>query len=133
MCRLFTSQQSYENDVEKADETKFIIDMDNGKTLGFTGDTEVKYDDVVLGGEGMKMLVRIGRGTDVKVQPPFKVFKNRDHNYPMKGISDDIKGVSYSTGPKGWTEKTVLPLWLQERMVMWKLLHNRKRMLCSQN
>jgi hypothetical protein len=32
-----------ENLIENIDETHFIINMDNGRTLGFRGDTTVKY------------------------------------------------------------------------------------------
>ena len=31
-----------ESDVENADETHFLINMDNGRTLGFRGDEAVK-------------------------------------------------------------------------------------------
>ncbi len=31
--------------------------MDNGRTLGFAGDENVKYADVVSGGEGITMIV----------------------------------------------------------------------------
>ena len=31
-------------------ETHFVVDVDNGRTLGFSGDQEVKYADAVSGG-----------------------------------------------------------------------------------
>ena len=42
---------------DNMDETHFVINCDNGRTLGFHGDTEVKYADVVSGGIGMTMIV----------------------------------------------------------------------------
>ena len=42
-----------ENLIKNLDETHFTINMDNGHshhTLGFCGDTFVKYADVVVGG-----------------------------------------------------------------------------------
>ena len=44
---MMTAGEIDENDLENADETHFIINMDNGRKLGFAGDTEVKYADVV--------------------------------------------------------------------------------------
>jgi hypothetical protein len=58
----FQSGALDENLVENADETHFVINMDNGKTLGFRGDNDVKYADVVSGGMGMTMLVRLTGG-----------------------------------------------------------------------
>jgi hypothetical protein len=51
-----------ENLIENIDETHFVINMDNGRTLGFRGDTIVKYADVVSGGDSMTMVVRIFGG-----------------------------------------------------------------------
>ena len=39
------------NLVENLDETHFTVNMDNGKALGFRGDTSVKYADVWLEGK----------------------------------------------------------------------------------
>ena len=45
--------------MENIDETHFVINLDNGRTLGFRGDTTVKYAEVVSGGESMTMVIRI--------------------------------------------------------------------------
>lgn len=45
-----------------ADEIHFMINMDNGKTLGFCGDEHVPYADVTSGGEALTMLVRLNGG-----------------------------------------------------------------------
>ena len=61
--------------MENFDETHFVINMDNGRTLGFKGDTDVKYADVTSGGEAMTMVVRLNvRG----IENPFMIFKNKD-------------------------------------------------------
>ena len=61
--RKFDSGELDENLVENIDQIHFIINMDNGKSLGFIGDDSVKYADVVSGGDGVTMIVRItGRG-----------------------------------------------------------------------
>ena len=43
--------------IENVDETHFIINMDNGKSLGFRGDDTIKYADVVSGGVRITMVV----------------------------------------------------------------------------
>lgn len=52
-CLPSTDEVS-EIDVENADETHFVTNMENGRKLGFSGDTVVKYAEVVSGGEEMK-------------------------------------------------------------------------------
>jgi hypothetical protein len=44
------------------DETHFIINMDNGRILRISGDRSVRYQDVVSGGPGMTVMVRISGG-----------------------------------------------------------------------
>ena len=43
--------------MKNLDETHFMINLDNGQTLGFRGDTSVKYANVVAEGEAMTMVV----------------------------------------------------------------------------
>jgi hypothetical protein len=45
--------------MENIDETHFVVNLDNGHTLGFQGDTSVTYAEVVSGGDSMTMVVRI--------------------------------------------------------------------------
>ncbi|OWZ21184.1 hypothetical protein PHMEG_0004301 [Phytophthora megakarya] len=69
-----------EDAIENIDETHFVVDFDNGKTLGFSGEKHIKYADVVSGGEGMPMV----------------------GNYPIRGVKDNVPGVCYRTCNKGW-------------------------------
>lgn len=62
VARELQSGELKEEDNENADETHFIINFDNGKTLRFRGDASVKYADVTSDGEGMTMMVRIFGG-----------------------------------------------------------------------
>ena len=48
--------------MEIVDETHFLINVDNKKTLGFCGDQAMKYSDVVSSKEAMTMVVRVTRG-----------------------------------------------------------------------
>ena len=48
--------------MDNLDETHFVINMDNGRTLGFRGDSTIRYVEVVSGGDSMAMVVRISQG-----------------------------------------------------------------------
>jgi hypothetical protein len=96
------------------DETHFVINVDNGRTLGVRGDDDVKYADVVSGGEGMTMMVRITGGPSALIQAPMMIFTNKSRSYPIMQVPDNVPGVSYRSGPKGWNDKTVFPQWFSE-------------------
>lgn len=133
MCGLLTSGKVDESNLENADETHFIINVDNGKTLGFSGCDDVKYADVVSGGEGFTMVVRLSGGKQARVEPPFLVFVNKNRNYPIRGTPDCIEGVAYRTGPKGWMDAKIMPLWLSETRVIRPLSNGRERSLYVDN
>lgn len=58
VSREFRSGSLKEEDVFNADETHFVINMDNHKTLALKGDEHVKYADVVSCDVGITMMVR---------------------------------------------------------------------------
>ena len=110
----FNSGQLDDSLIENIDETHFIINMDNGRTLGFRGDENVKHADVVSGGESMTMMVRITGGPDSHIKAPMIIFQNVNRNYPIQGVPDDIPGVCYRTGPKRWMDRQLFPQWMLE-------------------
>lgn len=104
--------------------------MDNGKTLGFKGDKEVRYADVCSGGESMTMVLRLSvRGIEI----PFMIFQNKGRNYPIRGVPDDVPGVIYRTGPKGWMDRKVMVMYLEEPHNLQPLDNNVKRNLWADN
>lgn len=130
MKKGFESGEYDENHMSNADETHFIINMDNGKTMGFCGDKEVKYADVTSGGEGMTMLIRLSGGRKARIEPPLMIFKNKTRSYPIRGVPDDVPGVAYRSGPRGWMDTTIMKEWLREPRVIKKLPH-KKCVICS--
>lgn len=131
--RAFDSGQLKEGEVDNADETHFIINMDNGKTLGLRGDAHVKYADVVSGGEPMTMMVRISGGANAFIHPPMIIFKNEKRSYPMRGVPDNIPGVCYRTSPKGWMDSATWLKWLSERRAIDSPLPGTSRTLFVDN
>ncbi|KAI9922222.1 hypothetical protein PsorP6_000227 [Peronosclerospora sorghi] len=82
------------------DETHFVINFGNGRTLVFRGDSDVKYADVVSGG-GMTMMVNLTGGPNSQIATPMLIFQNAKRSYPIQGLPDDVPGVTYRAGPKG--------------------------------
>ena len=107
LARGFASGEFKEDCMANMDETRFIINMDNCRTLGFRGDDNVKYADVVSGTTGMTMVVLLSGGTRSNICPPCMIFINKDSNYPIRGVPDDVTGVSYRTAKKGFMPRDV--------------------------
>lgn len=72
------------NDSCNVDQTHFIINIDNGITLGFFGTSNLKYIDVVSGGKGFNLLLRLSGGNDETIEALFMIFKNVDRNYTIR-------------------------------------------------
>jgi hypothetical protein len=96
-----------ENLIKNIDKIHFVINIDNGHILGFQGDTShtiVKYANVVSSGDSMTMVVRIFGGHQSLIEVLMFIFTNGNSKYPIRGLDDNIPGVSYKTGPKGWMD-----------------------------
>jgi hypothetical protein len=124
LTRDFESGAINEDNVENGDETHFCINLDNGRTLGFIGDEHVKYADVVSGGIGMTMILRITGGKNAYIRPPFMIFQNSNCSYPMRNLPDNIPCVSYRTGPRGWMYRRFMAEMLAERRAIRLLITN---------
>lgn len=55
-----------------------MINTDDGRTMRLRVDDNVKYDDVVSGGEGMTMGVSISGGVGSVIGTPFMILKNKE-------------------------------------------------------
>lgn len=131
--RDFDSGVMDENMVENMDETHFIFNMDNHKTLGKRGAKKVNYVDVVQGGEGFTMVLRMTGGVNAKIEAPFLIFKNKQRNHPMRGTPDNVPGASYRTQPRGWMDAIVFNQWLREPRAIKQDADERDRFLFTDN
>ena len=61
------------------------------------------------------------------------IFQNESRNYPIRGIPDDVPGVAYRTGPKGWMDKQVMVQYLKERRVIYPDSGGHQRVLFTDN
>lgn len=131
--RGFASGELQEDNMENADETHFVFNMDNGKTLGMIGDNDVKYADVVSGGEPITMMVRLSGGRHAAIHPPMLIFKNVNRSYPIRGVEDSVPGVCYRASPKGWMDSQVWSAWLSDTRAITALPAQRQRILYVDN
>ena len=93
----------------------------------------MNYTDVVAGGDGFTMVLRMTGGMYAKLHAPFLIFKNRNRSYPMKNLPDNIDGVTYRTGPSAWMDQFVFKEWLLEPRAISKDIMGRKRVLMMDN
>ena len=63
-----------------------VENMDNRKTLCFIAQSKLNYADVVFGGEGMNMVLRISGGPSAKIEAPFKIFTTSREIIPYKWL-----------------------------------------------
>ncbi len=115
------------------DETQIFFNMGNHKTLGRKGTTKVNYAGVVAGGDGLTMVLRIFGGANASIHQSFLIFKNKQRNYSMKNLPDNVEGVSYCTRPNGWMDQIVFNEWLNESRTIEKDVEGRRRILFVDN
>ena len=106
-------ERGFESRMENADETHFVCNMQNGKTLGFKGEDVVSYADVVSGGQSMTMMVRLTGDKNALIKPPMHVFQNAESVRSIRNVPDTVPGVFYRTSRKGWIDRDVWNEWLQ--------------------
>lgn len=58
---------------------------------------------------------------------------NQNCNYPIQGVPDNIPGVSYRTGKRGWMDKNVFNQWLNEPRAIDKDPAGRTRVIFMDN
>lgn len=56
-------------------------------------------------------------------------FRKNDEHYPIRGVLEDISGVSYRTGRKGWIYSRVMVEWASEKRSLPDIHIGRKRVL----
>lgn len=131
--RDFDSGTIVEGVVYNADETHFVVDLNDGRTLAMKGDKDVKFADVVSGDVGMTMMVLLGGGATAHLGLPFMIFQNKLGSYPIQGVPDNVPGVCYRSGKKGWMDSRVFAEWLGEKRVLSLLSDGSRRILFVDN
>lgn len=53
-----------------------------------------------------------------RIETPFLFFSNKDMNYTINFVSDDVPGVVYRTGTKSWIDTFIMPQYLANKREM---------------
>ena len=133
LLKGFSSGEFDENLIENLDKTHFVVNLDNGQTLGFWGDTIVKYIEVVPNDESMTTVLYISRGRSITIEVPMLIFSNENRIYPIRGLVNDILGVSYRIGPKGWMDQIIFPEYFLEPRTYQGNLHQCMKIIWLDN
>nr|CCA20153.1 predicted protein putative [Albugo laibachii Nc14] len=131
--RGLASGEFSETHMKNMDETHFINDMDNGRTLSARGEQSIRYAGVVLGTTGMTMIVQVTGGKLAQIGVPMMIFSNIDCSYPIRGVPDNFAGVTYRTAKKEFMTSSVFTQWLTEKRVNKKKNGQRKAILWVDN
>ncbi len=62
----------------------------------------------------MTLLSGLSGCMNSKMDAPFIIFMNKNSDYLIIGIPNNVSKVSYSTGPRGWMDRRVFVQWLKE-------------------
>lgn len=85
---MLTSGDVDENDLKNGYDTHFVFNIDNGNTLGLRGVPDVKCADVISGGAGITMFVRLSGGGNACIQQAFLFFKHGDRKYLFRDVRE---------------------------------------------
>lgn len=128
--RAFLNGDIDGNCVENADKTHFVFSINNCKALGFVGDSQVRYADLVSGGWSITVMVRKTERQRAAAQAPMLVFKNMPHSYQLCGVPDSVLGLLYLSSPKAWMDGAIWSDWLQEPRALSPLPNRKQRVKC---
>jgi hypothetical protein len=132
--REFQSGLIDEEMVENWDETHFVTNMVNGKSLRFRGENDVKYADFMSGRMGMRMVVRLTGGPYAEICTPLMLFQNQQCSYPINGVPDNVLGVCYRNSKKGFMTRKVLEEAMGEKRFHYVRMQNgRQRQIRVEN
>lgn len=129
LSRAFQKGEIIESDIETLGVFHFVVNPENGYTMGFIGDNSAKYGDILGGSRGMTMLLRLSGGKESKLMPPFMILDDPLRTYPLQGVPDNATDVSYRTAPNGWLDKEVLRQYFSEPKALPPLPGGRRRIL----
>ena len=67
------------------------------------------------------------------IEAPMLIFTNPNSRYPIRGLDDNIPGVSYRTGPKGWMDQNLFADFFEEPRAFQSNLHGQTKLIWVDN
>lgn len=87
----------------------------------------MKYADVVSGGKGLIVFVRLNGSRDAKEEGSFLVFKDKERSCSIQGVDDNVPNVFYRTETKGHVDGIVILDWQNEKILIESLPFGRRK------
>ena len=81
----------------------------------------------------MILLVRLSGGQAARFENPLIISMNKTRSYSIRGVLNNIPGVGYQTGPKGWMDSINMIEWIREPRVIIPLPKNILRTMYIDN
>jgi hypothetical protein len=132
--RDFDGMKIFASEQNNMDETHLLVDQKTKKILTFRGTTQVKYQTVVNGTEGMTVVITIkGGDASAKVGVPLVIFQNDHYNYPLAHVPDNVLGVRYRTQPKAFMDGKIMRQYFLDRDVWGRSASDENRDLWMDN
>ena len=75
------------------------------------------------------MMVWISGGCNARVEVLMLVFRNSNSSCPIRGVADNVSGVSYRSASNGSMDRRVFENWRKEPKAMRRLLNGKKRII----
>lgn len=132
-CGKFEFNVQNQNGMSNEDKTHIMVDMDNVKTSGFAGRISVNCMDVVSEEEDYTMTIPLGGDSNAPIMTHFMIFRNKERNYPICGVPNNINWFSHRTGPKICMDSNFMTEHFSELKVIGALLNERKRIHFIEN
>ena len=67
------------------------------------------------------------------IEAPMLIFTNSNSNYPIWGLEDNIPGVCYRTGPKGWMDQALFAEFFADPRAFQADIHGRRKLVWVDN
>ena len=133
LCRGFSNGTFSENVMENINETYFVMNMNNGRTVEFKGDITIPYVEVVSGGVSMTMVIRIYGGRRSTIKIPMLIFTNSNCSYHVYDLDDNIPRICYRIRSKGWMDQTLFAKYFSKAKAFKSNVHGHSKVVWVDN
>lgn len=118
-----------EDSIFNADETHFVVDLHDRRTLAIKGDTDVKYSDVVSGDIGMTMIFMLGGCSKARLELPRIILQRKTSSYHIMVFQIQFQVCFIEVGQKDGRKRGILENGLQKD-VLWDRCLGENRGFC---
>lgn len=132
LARDFSWRRLCEYDQQNYDEMRAVIHLYVNNLFSYRAQKDIKYADVVNGGDGMKFLVASSGGPNVRMQPSFMIFINEKRSYLIQSVEGSIFEIRNQKSCKSWMDHHFLAIGLLIKYNQTSAIRSNRTSLCWQ-